>query len=93
MEPETHEVRLRRLAMRSQRRGIKEMDLILGGFAARGLAGLSPDLLEQYEALLSENDHDLYLWVSRGDNVPEGYQDLIALLRRGLDLPGTSLKS
>lgn len=41
MEPETREVRLRRLAMRSQRRGIKEMDLILGGFATQGLDDLS----------------------------------------------------
>lgn len=93
MEPETREVRLRRLAMRSQRRGIKEMDLILGGFATQGLDDLSPDLLECYEALLSENDHDLYFWVSKGENVPEDYRALIAVLRDSLDLQGISLKS
>ena len=38
---ETREIRLRRLRLRSWRRGIREMDLILGGFAdaAPGRAG------------------------------------------------------
>lgn len=55
--------RLRRLRMRSWRRGMKEMDLILGPFADRALAGLGPDMLDRYEALLQENDQDLYLWI------------------------------
>ena len=37
---ESRESRIERLAMRSWRRGIKEMDLILGGFADAELAGL-----------------------------------------------------
>lgn len=39
---ETPEIRLRRLKMRSWRRGMKEMDLILGHFADEVLTGLSP---------------------------------------------------
>ena len=34
---ETRETRIKRLRMRSWRRGIKEMDLILGGFADAGV--------------------------------------------------------
>ena len=56
--------RLKRLAMRSMRRGIKEMDLILGGFARAGLQDLDPGSLDLYEALLAENDHDLYGWIT-----------------------------
>ena len=33
MAPEPHQIRLKRLAMRSMRRGIKEMDVILSAYA------------------------------------------------------------
>lgn len=59
-----HEARLRRLRMRSWRRGMKEMDLILGPFADAGFDGLGPDELDLYEALLAENDQDLYRWIT-----------------------------
>ncbi|OJH44194.1 succinate dehydrogenase assembly factor 2 [Paracoccus sp. SM22M-07] len=61
---ETPENRLKRLHMRSWRRGMKEMDLILGHFADDQLANLSPDDLDLYERMLAENDQDLYLWVT-----------------------------
>ena len=61
---ELHEHRLKRLKMRSMRRGIKEMDLILQQFAETSLDGMSDDDLSLYDAMLSENDHDLYQWVS-----------------------------
>jgi antitoxin CptB len=61
---EDRDIRLRRLAMRSMRRGIKEMDLILGPFGREGLAGLTEAELDLYEVLLEENDHDLYAWIS-----------------------------
>lgn len=67
---ETHENRLRRLRMRSWRRGTKEMDLLLGPYADARLDGLSGEELEIYEQMLDENDQDLYLWVaahSRGE--------------------------
>lgn len=60
----TDENRLKRLRMRSWRRGIKEMDLILGHWSDDELAGLDPVTLDLYEAFLEENDHDLYLWVT-----------------------------
>ncbi len=60
---ETAEARLKRMAMRSWRRGTKEMDLVLGPFADAHLAGLSPDDLALYDALLAENDQDLMAWI------------------------------
>ncbi|MBL9051087.1 MAG: succinate dehydrogenase assembly factor 2 [Tabrizicola sp.] len=60
---ETAEARLKRMAMRSWRRGTKEMDLVLGPFADAHLAGLSPAELELYDALLAENDQDLMAWI------------------------------
>ncbi|MEZ5675680.1 antitoxin CptB [Thalassovita litoralis] len=67
---ETHENRLKRLSMRSMRRGIKEMDIILSRYADAKLAAMSDDELTEYDALLSENDQDLYQWVS-GQVIPD----------------------
>ena len=48
--------------MRSMRRGIKEMDLILKNFADVNLNSMSELELENFENLLLENDQDLYQW-------------------------------
>lgn len=61
---ESHENRLKRLSMRSMRRGIKEMDIILTRYADATLAVMTEDELLEYDAMLSENDQDLYQWVS-----------------------------
>ena len=83
---ETPEIRLKRLRMRSWRRGMKEMDLILGPFADGPLAQLPAAELDAYEALLAENDQDLYRWVSQligGHSA--GPQGLNPILRRVAD--------
>lgn len=59
-----HEARLRRLRMRSWRRGTREMDLILGPYADAHLAAMDAATLDAYEALLEENDQDLYPWIT-----------------------------
>lgn len=78
--PETAEIRLKRLRMRSWRRGMKEMDLILGGFADARLAGLAAPALDAYEALLNENDQDLYKWVSRAAPTPAAHRGIVEVI-------------
>ena len=56
------EIKRKRLKMRSMRRGIKEMDLILKNFADVNLSSMSELELENFENLLLENDQDLYQW-------------------------------
>jgi antitoxin CptB len=68
---ETAEARLKRMAMRSWRRGTKEMDLVLGPFADAHLADLSEADLQTYDALLAENDQDLMAWIL-GQSSPPG---------------------
>lgn len=75
---ETRDIRLKRLAMRSMRRGIKEMDILLSRYADAHLAGLTDAELDAYEALLSENDQDLYQWVSGQVPAPEAHRDMVA---------------
>lgn len=78
---ETPENRLKRLRMRSWRRGTKEMDMVLGPYADSELAILRADALDIYEALLEENDQDLYLWVSKQAVAPPEHVELINILR------------
>lgn len=77
--------RLKRLAMRSMRRGIKEMDLILPRYAEMRLATMSQAELATYDLLLDENDHDLYQWVSRQSEPSEPFAPLINEIRQMLD--------
>ena len=57
-------VRLKRAKMRAWRRGMREMDLILGGFIDRHGSGLSAERLDAFELLLAQRDQDLYDWIS-----------------------------
>lgn len=75
---ETAEARLKRMAMRSWRRGTKEMDLVLGPYGEAHLAGMDEAKLALYDALLEENDQDLLPWVLGQTPAPTRYADLIA---------------
>lgn len=74
---ELRETRLKRLTMRSMRRGMKEMDILMMRFADAHLAELSDDDLEVYDRMLSENDQDLYQWVTGQISAPDPYGPLV----------------
>lgn len=74
------EARRKRLKIRAWRRGIKEMDLILGGYADAELAGMDAEALALFEAMLSENDHDLYAWVTGQAEAPPRFAPLVGEL-------------
>ncbi|MEM7631949.1 MAG: succinate dehydrogenase assembly factor 2 [Pseudomonadota bacterium] len=78
MPEELREHRIKRLHMRSMRRGIKEMDLILSAYAQAELEGMSDAQLALYDSLLGENDQDLYQWVTGQAPAPVQFTDLIA---------------
>lgn len=78
MTTEAHETRLKRLRMRSMRRGIKEMDILLVRYADARLQELDAGQLDAYEALLEENDQDLYQWISGQQPAPEVHAPLVA---------------
>lgn len=75
---EAPDIRLKRLKIRSWRRGMREMDMLLGPFSDTRLADLSEAELDRYEALLSENDQEIYRWISGQSEIPVDYQGLIA---------------
>jgi antitoxin CptB len=77
---ETRETREKRLMIRANRRGIKEMDLLLGGFARTGLPGLDAAGLDGFESLLAESDLDILAWVTGQAAIPEHHGALVAAL-------------
>ncbi|PWW04118.1 antitoxin CptB [Hoeflea marina] len=62
--------RRRRILIRSWRRGIREMDLMFGGFADNELAGLSEQELDELEVLMIEDDADILNWITGEKPVP-----------------------
>jgi antitoxin CptB len=75
---EQPDARLKRLSMRSWRRGTKEMDLILGPFADVHLAQMDASTLATYDALLNENDQDLLPWIMGQSTPPAPLADMLA---------------
>jgi len=67
------DARRRKLLFRSWHRGIREMDLILGGFADEAIATLNDAELDQYEHLLELQDADLLSWFTSGQSVPAAF--------------------
>ena len=81
---EPDETRIKRLAYRSRYTGTKETDVFLGQFAVRHLHTLSPEMLDEYEALIENADPDLYLWISRRAPVPARWDTPIMRLLQSL---------
>ncbi|MGB3147063.1 MAG: succinate dehydrogenase assembly factor 2 [Paracoccaceae bacterium] len=78
MAEESPEARLRRMTMRSWRRGMKEMDLVLGPYADAHLAAMSAADRDLFEALLAENDQDIFPWITGAATPPARFAPLIA---------------
>ncbi|TXL81649.1 succinate dehydrogenase assembly factor 2 [Vineibacter terrae] len=65
-------VRRRRLLYRSEHRGNKENDILLGQFARAHVMEFTAAQLDQYEALLEESDNDIFDWAAGKQAVPPG---------------------
>ena len=71
------EIRRKRLRYHSWHRGTKELDLVLGQFAERHLPHMDAGELALYEAILNENEHDIYAWLARREAVPPEHDNHI----------------
>ena len=76
------EIKRKRLKIRSMRRGIKEMDLILKNFADLNLNSMSELELEKFENLLLENDQDLYQWSTGQVDPKKEFVELIQDIKK-----------
>lgn len=65
--------RRRRILYRAWRRGMKEMDILLGQFADSELARLSDDELSAFETLMDAPDPDIFKWLTDAEATPAEY--------------------
>lgn len=68
------DIERRRLLWRATHRGIKEMDLIVGGYAAAHLATMDASALALFADILEIPDQLLLSWATKQETVPE-YQN------------------
>lgn len=54
---------IKKLLYRSNHRGTKEMDLLIGGFAKENLATLNIEELKEFELILNFTDKKLNTWL------------------------------
>ena len=62
--------RCRKILFRAWHRGLREMDLIMGGFADAHLATLNSHELDGFEVLIEQADRDLLHWILDEADIP-----------------------
>ena len=77
--------RLKRLQFRSEHRGVREADILVGGYFARWHAAWSEAEIDWFEALLEEQDADILAWAMGSAPVPARWQgEMMRRLRRSI---------
>jgi len=71
------DVRRRKLLFRAWRRGVREMDLIVGRFADAYIASLDESALDDFERLIEAPNADLYAWVVGDTEIPVNYDTAV----------------
>jgi len=76
--------RRRRILFRAWRRGVREMDLIMGRFADAHLPTMNEDELDEFERLLDLPDPQVLAWVVGGEPAPREFMTPLFARLRGL---------
>ncbi len=77
------DARRRRILFRAWRRGMREMDLVMGHFADAELPAMSAAELDEFERLLDAPDPALLAWITGEEPTPADYDTpLLARLRQ-----------
>ncbi len=83
---ETTQIRIKRIRYRSWHRGCKETDIILGNFCDQFIESLTLDELTRFEALLDEDDAEIWSWLTHKTKSPKAeYEPLLERLRHFRD--------
>jgi antitoxin CptB len=71
--------RRRRILFRAWRRGLREMDLVMGQFADMNLPAMSDSEIAEFESLLDLPDPLMLAWITGSEPIPpERYTPLLA---------------
>jgi len=71
------DVRRRKLLFRAWRRGVREMDLIIGRFADVHIDTLDDTGLDDFEHLIEAPNAALYAWVVGAETIPAEYDTAV----------------
>ena len=83
------DARRRRILFRAWRRGMREMDLVMGQFADANLPTMSEPELDEFERLLGAPDPEVLAWITGEEATPPEFETpLFARLR---DAPSAAL--
>jgi antitoxin CptB len=82
--PPDIEIRRKRLLWRATHRGIKEMDLILGGFVAAHLASFGEAEIAELERIMDIPDQEMLGWATKQAPVPPEHASAILVRILGL---------
>ncbi len=86
MEIADYGVLKKRLLYKSNNRGWKETDILLGEFAKRNIDLLNHDQLEMFDILLDEPDVEIFNWITKKTPVPKKYDNELMLLLQQFEL-------
>ncbi len=76
---ESSDARRRRLLWRASHRGIKEMDLILGSFAAARISHMDEAELAELETIIEIPDQELLAWATKTAEIPAKHRSALLL--------------
>ncbi len=79
------EIRLKRLHFRAWHRGVKEADLLIGGFFDRHGAGWNESEMDLFEELLEEQDVDIMAWAMGVEPAPERFAGTLMTALKALN--------
>lgn len=66
----------------ASRRGLLELDLLLGPFMDQCFADLEPELRAQYRELMSSEDQQILNWIlARDENIPAPLVAIVTAIR------------
>jgi antitoxin CptB len=75
----------KRLKIQSWRRGMKEMDLILGKFIDKNLDTLTHDEIASYERLLLQDDQLIFSWFCKYKKIPVEFTSVVAKISESIE--------
>ena len=80
------EILIKQVLYRSQHRGCKETDILLGKYIVEKINEFDDEKLDLYQKFINEDDFAIYDWILNKMNVPEEYVGLVVEIREFHDI-------
>lgn len=80
------EILIKQVLYRSQHRGCKETDILLGKYIVEKINEFDDEKLDLYQKFINEDDLAIYDWILSRLNIPEEYVGLVVEIREFHDI-------